>query len=362
MESRLEHPGCACDEAVGGPARNAPCPTALRRALAGGTTTRIAASAIAAFYGALLFAACCRSDVTRASALRDAASLMAFYVDTFAFHGGIAAAAACVVLALGHRWALALAGLPAVVLSVGPSLLAYLPRPQARPLSPPLTVMTTNLYGSNDRPETLAAEMAQADPDILLLQEYTAAWHEVLSRAIGDRYAHVAILPREDCYGLAVYSKIPIEPPGVTTVYPGGLSVPCLKLTVRIGGQAVMFFNAHLVPPKSVAHFRQQCAQFADLLTEAAKARPSVLAGDFNFTERSAFGRRLRKARFRSTHQLAGWGRAPTWPNQGLLPGVRIDHVYLSSGLTCFEARPGVGTGSDHRPVLVRIGTQPPNG
>ena len=56
---------------------------------------------------------------------------------------------------------------------------------------------------------------------------------------------------------------------------------------------------------------------------------------------------------------LGGWGRGSTWPVTSFfryLPGVRLDHIYLGGGLTCSDCRTGVGEGSDHRPVIAKIG------
>jgi endonuclease/exonuclease/phosphatase (EEP) superfamily protein YafD len=38
------------------------------------------------------------------------------------------------------------------------------------------------------------------------------------------------------------------------------------------------------------------------------------------------------------------------------LPGIRIDHVYLSPELTATAARVGSFVGSDHRPVIAEVG------
>ena len=320
----------------------------------------VASLALSAFYLALIFAALWHPDFHTTSRLYTGVSLAAFYIDTFAFHGGIGAAVLVVFLAVWRRWRLCLAGLPAVVFTVGPSVLRYVPHNPPTISGDSVTVMTVNLFGANRRMDRLVGEIAEADPDILLLQEYNDRWHEALQSAVGDRYPHIATLPRRDFYGLAVYSKLRFEGAGPTFLYLAGLTVPCMKASVRIGRRPVTVFNVHLVPPKGVECFRQQGAQFADLLeTIAAEPNPVVLAGDFNFTARARFADRMRHRGLRTCHDLAGWGRGATWPVDGFLrygPGFRIDHVYLGPDLTCSSCRTGVGVGSDHRPIVAVIG------
>ena len=75
--------------------------------------------------------------------------------------------------------------------------------------------------------------------------------------------------------------------------------------------------------------------------------------------ERSALAAEAFRGAGFDAYSLAGWGRGATWRSVGLLrwaPGLRLDHIYLSEGLTCSECYTGNRTGSDHRPVVARIG------
>jgi len=49
----------------------------------------------------------------------------------------------------------------------------------------------------------------------------------------------------------------------------------------------------------------------------------------------------------------------PTWSVISFyrwLPGLRLDRIFLGPELTACESRTGEGWGSDHRPVIARIG------
>jgi len=119
-------------------------------------------------------------------------------------------------------------------------------------------------------------------------------------------------------------------------------------------------YNVHLLPPLGIAHMIESRSQLADLLDMlAADPLPVIVGGDFNFTETSSNARALRRQELIDSHSIAGRGRGATWPVNSFfrwLPGVRLDHVYISDGLTCTSCRTGNGFGSDHRPVVVEVG------
>ena len=60
--------------------------------------------------------------------------------------------------------------------------------------------------------------------------------------------------------------------------------------------------------------------------------------------------------RLRSAHVDRGRGYAITWPNGMFpLPPIRIDHALLSPEVECLAISEGIGTGSDHRPLVVDL-------
>ena len=90
-----------------------------------------------------------------------------------------------------------------------------------------------------------------------------------------------------------------------------------------------------------------------------AEKLPYIVSGDFNFPETAPQHANLKRAGVREAHELAAIGRGATWPVNSIfryiVPGVRIDHIYLSPQLTATTCRTGVGRGSDHRPVVADL-------
>jgi len=133
-----------------------------------------------------------------------------------------------------------------------------------------------------------------------------------------------------------------------------------MRAVIELAGRRVAVYNIHLLPPWGLEYTTENRLQFADLLDKLAGERlPVILAGDFNFTETSPNAASLRGIGLRDAHDLGGWGRGTTWPVNSFfrwIPSLRLDHIYLSDELTCSRCRTGVGTGSDHRPVVAEIG------
>jgi endonuclease/exonuclease/phosphatase (EEP) superfamily protein YafD len=165
---------------------------------------------------------------------------------------------------------------------------------------------------------------------------------------------------REDSFGIALFSRRPFAGE-VDSHFPlGHGQVEQMRAEIDVGGRRFALYNVHLLPPRTPLYTSEHRLQFADLLdTLQAETLPYVVCGDFNFPETTSQHAALKRAGVREAHELAGWGRGATWPINGvfryLVPGIRIDHVYLSPHLTATRCETGVGRGSDHRPVVVDV-------
>jgi len=134
---------------------------------------------------------------------------------------------------------------------------------------------------------------------------------------------------------------------------------------VEHDGRQIALYAVHLLPPfPSRTYIRGQRAQLADLLLMLGEEDlPVIVAGDFNATPRTPYMARLRRLGLREVHSLAGlfrgWSRGATWRScgrAGVLPGIRIDQIYLGRELTCASSRVLGANGSDHRPIAVEVG------
>ena len=258
-------------------------------------------------------------------------------------------------------------------------------RPAPGPDQPPIPVrlLTYNIHHAVGRDERhdlarLAKVLATADADVICLQEvdrhFGARSEEVdqallLSRALdmqlawgpaidepgdGDRPARQ--------YGNALLSRLPILVSDVHRLPGSGEPRVALRTMVELDGAALWVTNTHL-STGDPARRAAQVAALAALHTEPMEA--GVIVGDLNTRPDAPELDPLRQ-RFTDAWQLAaarddqaGWrfwhaGHGATFPSGG--PHVRVDQVWVSSGITVAAAAVLDGAGaSDHLPLVVDL-------
>lgn len=282
----------------------------------------------------------------------------ALLVRVFQDHIALLMLVIALVAALARQWRLALAAAPLALLIL-PAWLHFGDVAPIAPGRPHLRVMSANLFVVNQQTNAMIAEILAADPDVLLLQEYPQHWHTALSQALDSRYPHVTYAVQEDAFGMAIYSRL-LFTGAVNNFVPLGESMlPQMRVTVMVGNQEIALYNVHLLPPASLSYVTEHRRMFSSLLEVLRdEPLPFVLSGDFNFTPTTAQARHLSSMGVRDAHAMAGRGRAATWPVQGVfryLPGIRLDHVYVSWEWAVSRHELGTGTGSDHRQVIVEV-------
>jgi endonuclease/exonuclease/phosphatase (EEP) superfamily protein YafD len=216
----------------------------------------------------------------------------------------------------------------------------------------PLVVVTANVEYTNHDRRRFLRWLAAHPADVVALQEVTSAWATDLNALPG--YPHRRILAREDAYGIAVLSRWPFEV--VEPVDAAGDAAPSVEGIVRVGGQSISLLAMHTRWPITPRLWR---SRDRSLLRAAAHAReralPTILAGDLNLTPDSpGFASLLGEARL--VDVFAGRGWQPTWMTSFWPLALRIDHVLASPSLCIEQAVVGPDVGSDHRPVVVRLG------
>jgi len=289
-----------------------------------------------------------------------AAATAAILVRTFMFHLGLTLIPATILAAiLRRRWMFAAAGLLAVV-CLWPPTVARPSQNESVADGRTITVMSVNLLGVNRRTQEMIEEIRAVNPDLLLLQEYRPHWHEAFQSASFARdYPHNYQVIRPDNFGQAVYSRRPCVPRADDGAFPERIRTPYTRFEIRIGEREAAVYNVHLAPPAGVTASLRQRLEFADLLESAgAETVPTIIAGDFNFTNAAPFANELARLGLIDTHLLIGAGRGSTWPNfrrYRWAPGLRLDHVFISNEWTSLQSGTGAGPGSDHRPVITKL-------
>jgi len=257
--------------------------------------------------------------------------------------------------ALARRWRLtATAGL-IVAFHVHWSLLPLVPRTPPAAKGHPLKIVSANLLMVHENPPVLAAELEGLDADVYFLQEVSARWDEELERrGFWQRHPWNRRMVGEDSFGCAIAARLPVRDIEVFWL----AELPEMRGVLTYEGRDVELLTLHLLPPRTgayVPYYRQGVDGLLEIVRRLG-TRSFVLAGDFNATPDSAFAARMRPLAD-DVWELAGHGFGATWPNGVFpVPPIRLDHVFVSHDLTALDVALGVGAGSDHRPLVARIG------
>lgn len=260
---------------------------------------------------------------------------------------------------------------PALALSAVRALREARPRP-ASPAAGRIALVSQNLLFTA-RQDGLVALLQKTPADLLCLQEVTPAWARRLDAALGGSHPFRAVEPRHGAYGLAIYSRLPLERP---TLVREGRRVAGQCVAIRLDGVETALCNVHLSSPAGIVHrgakwvsgfdanARVRGAQWRLLRAHVARAYPSarglVVAGDFNTLETEPLYRTIRSELVDAFEQ-AGAGRGGTFPTEPTspVPLVRIDYVFASPGLTPVAAEVLPQAGSDHRGLRVTLASAP---
>lgn len=234
-------------------------------------------------------------------------------------------------------------------------------RPFESPTGPHFSVLTYNVNFGGPAPDLAVETIAEADADIVCLQETTAAWENLLRARLAEQYPQMRFFPLGGAGGMALLSRLPIVE--VQRVDPTAGWFPAWVLLVQTPVGAVQVANIHLRP--SLADKGQVSAsayiQTKDIRRREVEALwphlapgvPTVILGDFNEGDDGSAIRYL--AAQGMVDSLPEFDRhSKTWRWQTSLATFenRFDHILYSRQLHCLRAQVINRGASDHLPVF----------
>jgi endonuclease/exonuclease/phosphatase (EEP) superfamily protein YafD len=259
--------------------------------------------------------------------------------------------ASTVLLLAARRWRLAL--LPAALAAL--NLAAVLPvyRGGGDYTTPgrPLRLVSANIEASNTHSDKVLDLVAQEDPDVLVLTEFTYRWFDDL-HDLDARYPDRVLLPHDDNFGIALYSRLPIVDWQPLEAFDADLRGVLAHLSAS--GRTFTLIAVHTVPPIGGEASRLRNRQLRQLARLArGVSGPLLLAGDLNTSPWSPnFADLLSESGLRDSRR--GFGVEPTWPSF-FPPPMRtpIDHCLAPPTVRILDRCVGPYTGSDHLPIVV---------
>lgn len=223
-----------------------------------------------------------------------------------------------------------------------------------------VSLMTLNVLQSNTsfpRPVDLVNARA---PDIFIALETNQAWIDELADIERD-YGYKQLVPLDNTYGMALYSKLPLSNLEVRYIVEPDIPSILTDVTLR-SGETVRLLAIHPRPP---IPGKDSGTRDAELVVSARDVvdspHPVIVAGDLNDVPWSPTTRLFRQLAEVIDPRI-GRGFYATF-NAGF-PGMDwpLDHVFASQDFTLVSADTGPDIGSDHRPFIVELCHSPRRG
>lgn len=250
-------------------------------------------------------------------------------------------------------------------------------RPTPAANAPRLSVMTFNVHVSNQNPAGVVDAIRTANADVVGLQEVNPVMAAALRQDLSGRYPYQILEAPGAVSTLAVLSRYPLQPTGITLS--GDWNDAPLVVRLQLASATVTILNAHpvstLLSRGEIRQETQDRAETAHVVAGfvAAQRTPVIVLTDFNAGDQSTpyaiVGTVLADA-----WRDKGFGFGHTFPGDNSFNGtrprvrdwyipqwlVRIDYVFHSRQWRTVEAHLGPWDGtSDHRPVCATLALSP---
>lgn len=214
---------------------------------------------------------------------------------------------------------------------------------------PSLRIAHMNVLQPNMDHADAIAIAEESNADLLSVQEVSPEWAVALSNGLSKSYPYQYLEPRSNCYGIALFSKLPFNSVKTFLVERS----PFIEAVVPVGDEVVRVLAIHATSPISYGHFRQRNSQLEIVARlVAAEGLPTVVIGDLNTVHWDRAYTRF----------CANSGLSPTtstdqrtWPSVGPLALIPLDHLLVSKGLVTASVSSFEVPGSDHRGLLADL-------
>ncbi len=223
------------------------------------------------------------------------------------------------------------------------------------------SIMLANVLITNTHSDELLKIVAAKDPTFLLTMEINKRWLDQLS-VLTKKYPHRMLFPSDNAYGMALYSKLPLNNQEI--LFLNFDRVPTFKATFTLpGGKSFQLITIHPVAPTpskypDITDRKKEVALLKAGRMAGKRSLPTVVAGDFNDVGWS-----------HNTHQFMalsglndvryGRGLYSTFNAQSLFMRWPLDYVFVSSEFNVLAVERLPKFGSDHFPFYVQLALKP---
>ncbi|WP_373514302.1 endonuclease/exonuclease/phosphatase family protein [Persicitalea sp.] len=220
-----------------------------------------------------------------------------------------------------------------------------------------LSVMVANVYMKNRSVDNLLEIVTEKDPTLFLAMEVNKWWTEQLS-PLHERYPHRISYPADNTYGMALYSKLPLDEHQI--LFFNQDSVPSFRAKVKLAdGSVFQLLTLHPVPPKPSEHpdnvgEKEVALMKAGRLIADSSPLPALVMGDLNDVGWSYNSQRFEA--LSNLHDLRrGRGLYNTFDAHSIWMRWPLDYIYVSKEFKVRKLERLSSFGSDHFPYYAEL-------
>lgn len=219
------------------------------------------------------------------------------------------------------------------------------------PTSGSLRLLIANVEVGNHRAGAVERLVRRVQPDVVGIVELTPSLASRLERSL-PRYRMRRLVPRDDAYGIGIFSRRPLESARIAR-FPADGGPPTVIARVRVAGRPVTVVVTHVHTPFAGSiHVRH--------LEALGDARPGLgehvaICGDFNTVPWSGPFRHLASESGMTDLYGDGAWSGYSWPTWTSVLRVPLDNCLVSNGVAVTGHRHGPDIGSDHFPLVVDL-------
>lgn len=240
-------------------------------------------------------------------------------------------------------------------------------QPAASRLGSPnvLRLVISNVLESNCQFDRWRQAVAIEDPDIIIAAEVNDQWRREISAGFAKSHPHAITQPQDNCYGMALFSRLPLRDPRIEFVVQADIpSIHC-TLTLRDGTE-VCLHSLHPRPPTPQEQ-NSSGPRDVELIIVGKRIRkqredghtePTIVVGDLNDVAWSRTTKLFQKLSG-LLDPRRGRGFYNTFNANSRIFRFPLDHVFISREFRLVDLRVLDHVGSDHFPISITIAFEP---
>jgi endonuclease/exonuclease/phosphatase (EEP) superfamily protein YafD len=218
-------------------------------------------------------------------------------------------------------------------------------------------LLLANVLITNKKYDKLLEVIKNTDPDMILAMEVDQKWLDKLE-VLKEDYPYVVEQPNDVAYGMALYSRLPLEDTEIKYIKHENVPSFHSKVSLRSGKEFMLHAVHPVAPmpsdkyPDNVGEAEIELIRVGEMV--AAEELPSMVAGDFNDVSWSNTSRLFGKDGDLRNVRL-GRGLYNSFDANSMLMRWPLDHYFATKEFRVVELKRLKKIGSDHFPVYARF-------